>query len=428
MVARQCAKCSVCGAITLLRIQMPLWFEEQPIAVGCKGCGGRIRGTLKVGPPPKAELRLENATVVDEPSDGSIVREIECVGEFPATKHPDEAAGAPKITPFIAATSAMGMDAMEEYRQHVHAFYGFWKEKREKWATIHDLLVAGNHTLALQQMDAHFPHSKDPGLDAYTALHRYFEITGVYCGLLLPDAVQPMKDPAIGYLAGIFRRHEAKFPALLRYAFDEYKLTDATFEGFALLGRFMQMFHQFLPVIALTYYPNYSPAASYGTTQVITTATFETVKGLYADSFEWLSRALVPLMAAANLDERGDINSMPAPTSPTRQQVNDLNAFKFLAHGAKARFINTSQFLSSYWSGLLDAELRNGLNHYKAKFDPVTQVITYYPYNDSQRADTSKTIFLIDFVHYAYRHVQKLYSMLYVLGVLRTIRERTGSS
>jgi hypothetical protein len=209
--------------------------------------------------------------------------------------------------------------------------------------------------------------------------------------------------------------------------FDEYKAVDATFEGYALLGRFMEAFHQFLPVIALNYYPDHTPSSSYGDTQHITTITFETIKGLYADSFEWLSRSLVAFMAVANLDERGDINAMPRPTASMRQEITSLEAFKFLAHGAKQRFTSTSPLLSTYWNGLLNAELRNGLNHYKSRFDPVTQVVSYYPYNDSRRADASKNIFLIDFVNYTYLHLQKVFSVLWFLGVLRSLRERIPS-
>jgi ribosomal protein L37AE/L43A len=46
MVSRQVVRCEVCGALTLVRIQVG-WQEEFPIRFGCGRCGILITGMAK---------------------------------------------------------------------------------------------------------------------------------------------------------------------------------------------------------------------------------------------------------------------------------------------------------------------------------------------------------------------------------------------
>ncbi|AYN68360.1 hypothetical protein D1013_13720 [Euzebyella marina] len=105
---------------------------------------------------------------------------------------------------------------------------------------------------------------------------------------------------------------------------------------------------------------------------------FTKLKSFYTDCFEFLGRYSVIPIKFMNYVERGDITNMP---SGIPRNVNNPDDFENLSNGSKMEIFNqysTGEVLEIF-ENRFDSKLRNGINHFKAKLDSKSQIISYYP-------------------------------------------------
>ena len=79
-----------------------------------------------------------------------------------------------------------------------------------------------------------------------------------------------------------------------------------------------------------------------------------------------------------NYVERGDVSKMP---SGIPRNVNNPDDFENLSNGSKMEIFNkysTGEILEIF-ENRFDSKLRNGINHFKAKLNSESQIISYYP-------------------------------------------------
>lgn len=105
---------------------------------------------------------------------------------------------------------------------------------------------------------------------------------------------------------------------------------------------------------------------------------FTILKNFYTDCFEFLGRTSHLVFRLQNFHERGTQNTVPVECKNT---VPDAVSFDRLNHGDKLRILNLSKEseLKLLYEKSFNSKLRNGINHYNAKIDNRTQIISYYP-------------------------------------------------
>lgn len=125
---------------------------------------------------------------------------------------------------------------------------------------------------------------------------------------------------------------------------------------------------------------------------------FSRLKNFYTDCFELLGRESHLVFRFQNMKERGGQDNVPTG-SP--RNVNSADDFKGMNHGNRLDIIELSSDDEPklIFSNSFDSKLRNGINHYKAKLDPDSQVIKYYPI--TRDPEREFTIDYIDFLNKA---------------------------
>ncbi len=143
----------------------------------------------------------------------------------------------------------------------------------------------------------------------------------------------------------------------------------------------------------------------------VSAQSFEEFKDLYKDISEIISRETVLVAGMNNLLKRGDHNAFAEKLATNGRNLapENLNAFADVDFGRKLGFIDDS------WHDILDDaannKLRNAIAHYKAEYDDLTQVITYFPMREGMEQHASERIYFLEFTRLlliSYREMHRL--------------------
>jgi len=105
---------------------------------------------------------------------------------------------------------------------------------------------------------------------------------------------------------------------------------------------------------------------------------FTALKNFYTDCFEFLGKYSHLIFRLQNLIERGDQESLPTGLPKNILSIEDFNSSD---NGSKASYLKLSKTpeLIEIFDNAFNSRLRNGINHFKAKMESSTQIISYYP-------------------------------------------------
>lgn len=137
---------------------------------------------------------------------------------------------------------------------------------------------------------------------------------------------------------------------------------------------------------------------------------FQTYKDLYKDISEILSRQLVLVGGINNLIHRGDHNKFKHIGKNTPQNMNE---FANVAFGDKAQHLDNCWY--SVDAEVLDNHLRNSIAHYKAEYDEISQLITYYPRREGIKQEKSESMYFMDFMRktlLSYREMHRMHQLI----------------
>jgi hypothetical protein len=154
----------------------------------------------------------------------------------------------------------------------------------------------------------------------------------------------------------------------------------------------------------------------------VSTHKFEQYKDLFKDISEIISRQFVLVAAINNLRKRGDHNAfLPVIRNGKDVVPASINAFADVSFGLKQDFIDDPWY--EMMDGAVDNQLRNAIAHYKAEYDEVTQIVTYYPKKRQgiKQERDGKTYFLefMRRVLIAYREMHRFHHLIKVLFFYR---------
>lgn len=137
---------------------------------------------------------------------------------------------------------------------------------------------------------------------------------------------------------------------------------------------------------------------------------FQKYKDVYKDISEILSRQLVVVAGLNNLMHRGDHNSFK---NIGKHTPKNINKFADVAFGQKYEHLDDSWYEID--NGVLDNQLRNSIAHYKAEYDEITQVITYYPRKEGIKQDKPESLYFLDFMRkilLSYREMHRIHQLI----------------
>ena len=417
MVSRIYLKCRACGKVTLARFQVG-WLDAIPFAIACNNCKVILKGRL-IQDQVNVSLSLvtENADEVGETD--AITQEVECSGEFPVRRYTKGPLGGARLTPFILASSSMGNENYLRFKSNILKYLEYTRSTMPDLTSAVELYVVGDLEKAREMLNRRFDGQITTGRTSDVVSGLYDELSMVTQLLLPRDHYEKLTVPLIKYLGFCLRSNEQERKVYIEYLYSQYEIGKVEIDGLHLLVRFLHHFDYFLPVIGISYWPENRIKRPLGPEYLLTTSDIETIRQLYADSYEWICRSLPIVVGAENIRKRGGYNILPPLPEKGQKQMNSLTDFVHADNGIKIQLIaNIRSAPIGRFVSILDNKLRNAINHYRTKLHPVEQRIEYFPYKGVKKANKSESIFLIDLTERCYWQFQAIHDLIYSIGAL----------
>ena len=133
-------------------------------------------------------------------------------------------------------------------------------------------------------------------------------------------------------------------------------------------------------------------------------------KDLYKDISEIMSRELILVAGINNLISRGDFNEFK---NMGKNTPKNLHKYADVPYGQKLGFLDDTWY--EIEDGVADNQLRNSIAHYKAEYDEITQVVTYYPRREGIKQEKAESIYFIDFMRkilISYREMHRMHQLI----------------
>jgi len=147
----------------------------------------------------------------------------------------------------------------------------------------------------------------------------------------------------------------------------------------------------------------------------VSTHQFEQYKDLFKDISEIISRQFVLIVAINNLQKRGNHNTF-LPTGGEGGKgftPSGIGTFADVTFGQKQEFIDDPWY--QLMDGAIDNHLRNAIAHYKAEYDEITQIVTYYPKREGIKQEKAEQMYFLEFMRrllVVYREMHRLHHLI----------------
>jgi hypothetical protein len=389
MTNRSFLKCDVCGAVTLMRLQVG-WLEEHPIRVPCGKCGILISGTIHIDQVnPGLRYEIHNASEIQETVPDFYV---EASGELLAEKL-KRYKGGPFFwspPPFFQALWAMGNDNYTEFKGKALQFLAFTKTEWPKVRRINELWLGKQYQYLPDEVARYLPKDKFPMTNEAEYVRGVHQLNLLFLWAVLDHSrFEKQTKFLFRTLQSLSSHHGKGFAELLKYFADQDLLQKYGEQLHGRMAHFVDRFRYLLPAFALRFYQKRPKGLN--KQKGVTTATFEDVKSFYADSYEVFTEMLPLVVAYNNLRYRGDFKLM----RNKRKDVVTLDDFIVRSKGERLAFVDGSEMFDRLLYPHLDNKLRNATAHTSYKEDLMQQRITYYPAGVMGKGQ-SKKVYLID--------------------------------
>jgi hypothetical protein len=390
MTDRSYLKCEVCGAITIMRLQVG-WLDDHPLRIPCGRCKILITGTVHINQKrPGLRYEIQNASQIDE-IDPEFY--IEASGEL-LTQKLSRLPGGPfawSPPPFFQSLWAMGNSQYLEFKRQTLQFLHFCKNEWPTVRRVNELWLSGQNQYLAAQVGKYLPRSQFPMDSEVEFLRGVHQVNLLF---LWPVLSQPRFGRTTRFLfrtiPTLIKRDQRRASELLEF-FQRDRLIES-FEKrlFQRIEHFVRVFQYLIPVFALSFYKNRprNLLKEKGTT----TSSVDDVKHFYSEAFEDLSEVALLSIAYNNLHHRGAFDKMLAK----RKDVHSITDLQSKSKGDRLQFVSGSEAFDFLSKGL-DNKLRNAIAHGSYTYNTVTQQLQYYP-NGVQGKGPAKKIYLVNLI------------------------------
>jgi hypothetical protein len=397
-------RCDTCGDNTNVRFGLSN-RDEQPVRFACP-CGSPI--DIVMGGPQHG---ITGATKVQgvEPFDAA-TNFVDIHLDFPVSFEPYEMG----MTPFMRASARAGAAKMGLHAarlEHLNTNI----PKSRFFRTILKLYAKEKFTPFKLNIERNFGIKvvSDKPQDTNSAL--YSLIAQMMMAYEYPNQSRDAVDEFQVTLLEITRANKAALDTFVEELVSGGFLKNIQLDVLEIYPRMLDAELVMRPALFLDFDEEY---AAKPIPMRVSAKEFDDYKDLYKDISEIISRQFVLIAGINNLLKRGDHNSFAPKVTKNGTNIApaSLDAFADIVFGLKQDYIDDN------WYELLDGStsnhLRNAIAHYKAEYDEITQILTYYPKKEGMAQERGQRIYFLEFVRYllvTYREMHRLHHLIKVL-------------
>jgi hypothetical protein len=390
-------KCKTCHEITNCRIGMSN-RDEQPFKFYCQTCSSPIELNLdqsQIRSVKGAEL-LDKRIEFDEKTNF-----VDLHLDFPVSFEKYLAGH----TPFLRAHQRIGHDNYRLHNFRLNSLNELYKLSHElsRILRLHSKNIDLFSRLCESKFDV-LVASKNQ-LDVNAALYKV--LAKVFFPFAMPGDNADSVEKYTQIIRELSGRNKGAFDAFINEIVDTGFLSNIRKDCLEIYPQLLDAELPMRPALFLDFDTKYQDEL---VAFRVSTDDFQQYKDLYKDISEIMSRQLVLIAGINNLIHRGDHNQFADFGKATPKNLNDY---------ADVAFGNKSQFFDNSWykldDGVADNQLRNSIAHYKAEYDEITQIITYYPRKEGIKQEKSEQMYFIDFMRkilISYREMHRLHQLI----------------
>lgn len=404
--------CDTCSEHTNVRFGMSN-REVQPVRFACQSCRSAIdivmTGAL---PSMTGATRVQGIAPFDAETNF-----VDLHLDFPVSFEPYKMG----MTPFIRASMRIGNAEMQLHSARLNHLNAEM-EKARFFETILKLYVREKFLPFKLNIERTFgiEVKSDRPEDRNAAL--YLLIAHMMMAYEYPNQSRAASDSSFEVLMGAAKDHKAAVDAFVIEITDNKFLKNLQIDVLEIYPRMLAAELVIRPALFLDFDEGYEDNPI---PLRVSASEFDKFKDLYKDISEIISRQFVLVAGVNNLLKRGDHNSF-APR-PNNQGVNkapaNLNKYADIVFGLKGDELDDCWH--TFLNNSVSNQLRNAIAHYKAEYDDVSQMVTYYPKKEGMAQDQAEEIYLIEFVRRlltAYREMHRLHHLIKCLFYYRYLR------
>lgn len=390
-------KCHTCETLIDARLGMSN-RDVQPIRFACPSCGESIEITIAEG----KRIQFKGAEFVEfeGPFDGSNPF-VDIHIDFPVS-FDKYVMGQ---TPFMKALDRIGHENYGVHNFRLDSLNSLYKKadvlKRILRLYYKNPDLFGRLCKKEFDEDLRSKNQKDINLALYSVIAK------VFYPFSMPNDNAEAVENYMQLFADLHKNKKEGFEAFINEVIDTSFLQNLQKDCLEIYPRILEAELAFRPALFLDFDENYE----HGIVGFrVSVDDFQQHKDLYKDISEILSRQLVLVAGLNNLLHRGDHNEF---VDVGRSTPKNMNKFADVAFGQK------SDHLDDCWYELkdeaLDNQLRNSIAHYKAEYDEITQIITYYPRREGIKQEKAETLYFLDFMRktlLSYRELHRMHQLM----------------
>jgi len=359
-------KCIVCDKVTNLRLQIPE-REKLPISFKCLGCSSDFKALLTVDFKKYSwDFKVERGTLID----GDFQR-----GDYFYEYSDTLPTALPSSQPhdMVVPTIRLGTDELmrlkgikDKRKSHTEEEWGYFKDLTKAFERFDKPIIEklSKEIIGDKYPTEYFNYSND--LDYQ---RNYF--------LVLNYLMYPWID---------FDNHSTFVSWIDKNIFNKANLSNADPIDFVeniMTDDYCKKIRREINDLSIRF-TDLRDYFLYATNQPSTADTFISnesyllLKNFYTDCFEFLGRTSHLIFRLQNFFERGNQNAVPTGAP---RNITDAATFSSLDHGQKLDILllSTEVVLRDVYLNSFNSKLRNRINHFKARLDEKTHIISYYP-------------------------------------------------
>ncbi|MBY0144322.1 metal-binding protein [Neobacillus niacini] len=390
MVITNDFQCNVCDSITRIKVQLG-WLENYPVRIKCGKCNISIFGNVYLDQPNVGySIKLKNVTPLEEIGKPDYL--IEVSGELLTEKmRPYTGDIDTLFSPFFKnGVFSMG-ENIEKFKERTIRFL---HKIEYEWPTvkrINELWFNGNHTYLPKEIHKLIDKTQFPADNELELLRAVHFLNSMFTNTFASNYFKGITSHIFKELGNINEKNQL---FLLAQHF-ENQLDYYEHKLFAIINKFIDKFHMFIPVYGLDFYEEKNDKEKSIKNLGLTTVDFEDIKDFYIDTFEDIGDILNLMVAYNNLSHRADYKKMKENVIKDILNIEDF--IKMRNKGRKLEFITGEENFDKIFVSKVDNRLRNAIGHRSYTYDVISQELTYYPSGD-QTKGTSESLNLTEFV------------------------------
>lgn len=408
--------CSTCTKDIDFRLGMSN-RDIQPFSVACPTCSALINLTITQG----AGVELEGAKQLPDRQYGMFDGRNPFVDmhlDFPVYFGP-YVMGA---TPFMRAIQMLQESAeelnlgtpMELYQFHNNRLnqLNFFREKSEKIRTIIRLYNGQDKKLFKKQVGEFLTTKENDSLlpqDVNATLYKF--ISFVFLPFLDHHTITKFVEDLGPFVMNLAQATDGAFDSFVDMLHETKFLHNIQRDTLKIYPEIYDAELPLRPTLLLDFikfYDRNKVAAR------VSNEDFDTYKDLYKDLAEVLGRQLVLVAGINNLSNRGSYDEFAKPEHGAALSSLDKFADKTLSE--KFKYLDECWYLVN--KDVVDTGVRNAISHYTATYDPVSQVITYYPDKEGVRQEKGETMYFLDFMRMILQLFREVHYLHHVIKIL----------